>query len=179
VLNRDTGHAGEYDAEKTRTVHRCTARAFLAVLLAVPGSSWQFARFVITAQIACRAATLGSTTGQHREVQILVDLPDVVLPALSRQPFSAPVHRWCIRQAESPATATTMDTRQLPTQEVVIRNGQPVWRVCGAGMCVEDASGIRAMSAYRALCSSHGIEPPCTDLSLPCRGPSECDEPGV
>lgn len=72
-----------------------------------------------------------------------------------------------------------MDTRQLPTQEVVIRNGQPVWRVCGSGMCIEDASGTRAMNAYRALCASRGIEPPFVGLELPCRGPSESDEPGV
>jgi hypothetical protein len=72
-----------------------------------------------------------------------------------------------------------MDTRNLPTQEVVIRDGQPIWRVCGSGLCVEDPSGTRAMSAFKALCLSRGIEPLCMDPILPCRGPSECDEPGV
>jgi hypothetical protein len=72
-----------------------------------------------------------------------------------------------------------MDTRSLPTQEVVIRDGQPVWRVCGAGLCVEDASGTRAMSAFRALCLSRGIEAPCIDPIMPCRGPFESDEAGV
>jgi hypothetical protein len=72
-----------------------------------------------------------------------------------------------------------MDVRRLPTTEVVIRNGQPIWRVCGAGMCVEDCSGTRAMVTFRALCASRGITPPCDGIELPCRGPSESDEPGV
>jgi hypothetical protein len=42
-----------------------------------------------------------------------------------------------------------------------------------------DASGTRAMAAFRALCSSRGIEAPCTGPVMPCRGPSESDEPGV
>lgn len=77
-----------------------------------------------------------------------------------------------------------MDTRQLPTQEVIIRGGQPIWRVCGQGMCVEDSSGTRAMAAFRALCASRGLTvprcgPPEHGLCLPCRGPSQVDEPGV
>lgn len=72
-----------------------------------------------------------------------------------------------------------MDTRDLPTTEVVIRDGQPVWQVCGAGMCVEERSGRRAMDAFLALCASRGIVPPCTGPELPCRGPTESDEPGV
>lgn len=72
-----------------------------------------------------------------------------------------------------------MDFRALPTQEVVIRDGQPIWRVCGCGLCVEDASGTRAMAAFEALCISHGIEPPACGASMPCRGPSESTEPGV
>lgn len=72
-----------------------------------------------------------------------------------------------------------MDTRQLPTTEVVIRDGQPVWRVCGGGLCVENQSGIRAMTTFRAMAVSHGIELPSSSPSLPWRGPSEVDEPGV
>ena len=67
-----------------------------------------------------------------------------------------------------------MDTRNLLTQEVVIRDGQPIWRVCGDGICVEHPSGTRAMEMYRAL-----RHPPAIDPIAPCRGPSECDEPGV
>jgi hypothetical protein len=69
--------------------------------------------------------------------------------------------------------------RDLPTWEVVIRNGQPIWRVCGAGVCVEAGSGSRALADFEALCRTHGIEPPRGGPSLPERGPSEVDEPGV
>jgi hypothetical protein len=72
-----------------------------------------------------------------------------------------------------------MDFRRLPTQELVIRDGQPIWRVCGQGYCVEDPSGTRAMASFKALCLSRGIEPSCDGPELPCRGPSEADEPGV
>jgi hypothetical protein len=72
-----------------------------------------------------------------------------------------------------------MDLRQLPTQEIIIRDGQPIWRVCGQGYCVENASGTRAMAAFKALCLSRGIEAPCDGPVMPCRGPSESDEPGV
>jgi hypothetical protein len=69
--------------------------------------------------------------------------------------------------------------RALPTQEVIIREGQPIWRVCGAGLCVEDRSGTKAMAAFQALCVSRGIEPPTRGPHVPCRGPSESTEPGV
>lgn len=72
-----------------------------------------------------------------------------------------------------------MDARNLPTREVVIRDGQPIWRVCGGGICVEEHSGVRAMEALRAMALSHGIELPAGCPSLPMRGPSEVDEPGV
>jgi hypothetical protein len=72
-----------------------------------------------------------------------------------------------------------MDTRRMPTQELVIRNGQAVWRVCAQGLCVEDASGVRAMAVFRELATSRGIELPSAGQELPWRGPSEVDEPGV
>jgi len=96
----------------------------------------------------------------------------------SQQAISAAVHNRYIL-ANYPSHRLSMDVRQLPTQEMVIRGGQPIWRVCGQGYCVEDPSGIRAMATYRALCSSRGIDAPCTGPVMPCRGPSESDEPGV
>jgi hypothetical protein len=72
-----------------------------------------------------------------------------------------------------------MEFRSLPTQEVIIREGQPIWRVCGAGLCVEDRSGTKAMAAFQAECISQGIELPSSGLTMPCRGPSESTEPGV
>jgi hypothetical protein len=65
----------------------------------------------------------------------------------------------------------------LPTREMVINEqGQPVWRICGRGICVETPSGATAQAEFEALCSSIGLEPP-TDA--PERGPSDVDEPGV
>lgn len=66
----------------------------------------------------------------------------------------------------------------MPTREVVIRDGEPIWRICGMGLCVEDRSGIRAAAEFDALCLSMGIEPP-DGPAVPVRGPSEVDEPGV
>jgi hypothetical protein len=69
-----------------------------------------------------------------------------------------------------------MDARSLPTREMVIRDGQPVWRVCGQGICIETGSGVRAQAELEALCVSMGLEPA---GEPPRRGPSESDEPGV
>ena len=72
-----------------------------------------------------------------------------------------------------------MDFRGLPTTEVIIRDGQPVWRVCGQGVCVEDRSGTQAMAAYRAKCRDLGMPSTVCSGNAPCRGPCEVDEPGV
>lgn len=70
-----------------------------------------------------------------------------------------------------------MDPRSLPTREMVINAaGQPVWRVCGLGLCLETGSGTTAQAEFEALCVSMGLEPPAGDAE---RGPSEVDEPGV
>lgn len=69
-----------------------------------------------------------------------------------------------------------MDSRRLPTREMVIRDGQPVWRVCGMGLCIETGSGVKAQAEFEALCVSMGLE---TTGDAPRRGPSEVDEPGV
>jgi hypothetical protein len=128
--------------------------------------------------IARHHCSLASTTGQYSQIQILIHFADVVVAGQSQQPISGTVHIPYIL-ANYPSHRLSMDLRQLPTQEMIIRNGQPIWRVCGQGYCVEDASGTRAMAAFRALCSSRGIEAPCTGPVMPCRGPSEVDEPGV
>lgn len=70
-----------------------------------------------------------------------------------------------------------MDSRRMPTREMVINaQGQPVWRVCGMGLCIETGSGVTAQAEFEALCLSMGLEPP---TEPPRRGPSEVDEPGV
>lgn len=72
-----------------------------------------------------------------------------------------------------------MDYRNMPELEVVIRDGQPIWRVCGMGLCVEDGSGTRAAEVFDALCRSRGVELPRFGEYRPHRGPCEVDEPGV
>lgn len=73
----------------------------------------------------------------------------------------------------------TDTSRDLPTRELVIRDGQAIWRICGLGMCVEDPSGTRAAAEFEAMCRARGLELPSRGPALPCRGPSEVDEPGV
>ncbi len=67
----------------------------------------------------------------------------------------------------------------LPTWEVVARDGQILWRVCGAGLCVESCCGQRALADFEALCLSKGITPPRGGPSLPQRGPDVVGDPGV
>ena len=75
--------------------------------------------------------------------------------------------------------AVAMSSAEMPTWDVIPRGGQLLWRVCGCGLCVEACCGERALAEFEALCRSHGIEPPSYGHSLPQRGPSEVDEPGV
>jgi hypothetical protein len=69
-----------------------------------------------------------------------------------------------------------MNCRNLPTREMVISNGQPVWRICGQGICLETGSGVTAQAQFDALCASMGLDPA---SGIAYRGPSEVDEPGV
>lgn len=67
----------------------------------------------------------------------------------------------------------------MPTREMVISaDGQPIWRVCGMGVCIETGSGTRAQAELEALCVSMGLDPAAAD-DRPRRGPTEVDEPGV
>ena len=69
-------------------------------------------------------------------------------------------------------------TCALPTTEMVIRDGQPVWLVQGDGISVEHPSGQVAARMFREICESRGPLPQ-DPGEQPRRGPSECDEPGV
>lgn len=66
------------------------------------------------------------------------------------------------------------------SREVVIRNGEPVWRLCSGGICVECGSGTQAASIIAAFEASHGL-PPVRHQSLgrPQRGPDMVPDPGV
>ena len=69
-------------------------------------------------------------------------------------------------------------TCSLPTTEMVIRDGQPVWLIQGDGISVEHPSGQVAVRLFRQQCESRGLHPQ-DPGEQPRRGPSECDEPGV
>ena len=66
----------------------------------------------------------------------------------------------------------------LPTTELIIRDGIPVWLVQGGGVkaVAEDRRTAEAMFACE--CERRGLQLP-TGSDQPRRGPSECDEPGV
>jgi len=66
------------------------------------------------------------------------------------------------------------------TREIVIRDGQPIWRVCSGGICVECASGTQAASVIDAFEASqgHGLTRH-PSLGKPERGPDMVPDPGV
>ena len=66
----------------------------------------------------------------------------------------------------------------LPTTELVIRDGIPVWLIQGGG--VESVSTDRqaAAAAFTLECQRRGLQLPGGN-EQPRRGPSEVDEPGV
>lgn len=66
----------------------------------------------------------------------------------------------------------------LPTTELIIRNGIPVWLVQGGGVEVTGSDWRTAEAMFRQACESRGLQFP-GGSEQPRRGPSECDEPGV
>jgi len=51
-----------------------------------------------------------------------------------------------------------------PTIEVVERNGEPVWRVTGLGICVENRCGARARELWQQLAEAEGYSGPAPEL---------------
>lgn len=47
-----------------------------------------------------------------------------------------------------------------PVIEVVIVNGEPMWQVCGGGVCVRNKAGKRALEMFWAVCQSKGLQVP-------------------
>jgi hypothetical protein len=66
----------------------------------------------------------------------------------------------------------------LPTTELVIRDGIPVWLIQGWGVEAVSANRHAALRSFRQTCESRGLQLP-SGSEQPRRGPSECDEPGV
>jgi hypothetical protein len=67
---------------------------------------------------------------------------------------------------------------QLPTTEMVIENGQPIWLVSGAGIEVRHPGGRAALELFHRECKNRGLLLP-GGGEQPRRGPTEVDEPGV
>lgn len=57
-------------------------------------------------------------------------------------------------------TTPTADQSVYPTIEVVVRDGQPIWQVSGAGMVVHAHAGHKALERYWALCRTNGLDVP-------------------
>ena len=66
----------------------------------------------------------------------------------------------------------------LPTTELVIRDGVPVWLMQGGGVEVTAADRHTAAAQFAQECQRRGLQLP-AGSEQPRRGPSECDEPGV
>lgn len=52
------------------------------------------------------------------------------------------------------------DQSVYPLIEVVIRDGQPVWQVSGAGITVHAQGGKRALELFWAACAAKGLQLP-------------------
>ena len=66
----------------------------------------------------------------------------------------------------------------LPTTELVIRDGIPVWLVQGGGVEAWADDWRTAEAMFCQSCESRGLQLP-GGGEQPRRGPSEVDEPGV
>jgi hypothetical protein len=66
----------------------------------------------------------------------------------------------------------------LPTTELVIRDGIPVWLVQGGGVQAVDRDRRTAEAQFALECQRRGLQLP-SGNEQPRRGPSEVDEPGV
>jgi len=66
----------------------------------------------------------------------------------------------------------------LPTIELVIRDGIPVWLVQGGGVEAAHSDRHAAAAQFVLECQRRGLQLP-SGNDQPRRGPSECDEPGV
>jgi hypothetical protein len=66
----------------------------------------------------------------------------------------------------------------LPTLELVIRDGTPVWLIQCEEVAAEHQDRRTAAQLFTAQCQSRGLRLP-DGGAQPRRGPSEVDEPGV
>jgi hypothetical protein len=62
------------------------------------------------------------------------------------------------------------------SQEIVIRDGEPVWRLCLGSQCVEERSGLLALQGLRRIAAEHGLEITRDGLQC-CRAPETGPDP--
>jgi hypothetical protein len=60
----------------------------------------------------------------------------------------------------------------VPVLEVVVSDGEPIWRLCAGEHCVESKSGPEAWLKLQRLCCDAGIT-----LPLPLEGPGPAPGP--
>jgi hypothetical protein len=53
-----------------------------------------------------------------------------------------------------------MQQSVYPMIEVVQINGEPIWQVCGSGICTRHRAGYRALEMFWMQCSSQGLQAP-------------------
>ena len=53
-----------------------------------------------------------------------------------------------------------MQQSVYPMIEVVQVNGEPIWQVCGSGICTRHRAGNRALESFWAQCKQQGVEVP-------------------
>jgi hypothetical protein len=53
-----------------------------------------------------------------------------------------------------------MQQSVYPMIEVVQVNGEPIWQVCGSGICTRHKAGYRALESFWAQCKQQGVEVP-------------------
>jgi hypothetical protein len=47
-----------------------------------------------------------------------------------------------------------------PMIEVIMSNGEPIWQVCGGGICTRHRSGASALELFYVKCQSKGLTLP-------------------
>jgi len=67
----------------------------------------------------------------------------------------------------------------VPVLEVVVSNGEPIWRLCAGDLCAESRSGAEAWLKLLILCRDAGITLATTGIARPAVGPPPLPDPGV
>jgi len=98
---------------------------------------------------------------------------------LSGRASLAHAPRWLTGNLQHHSSSTVQPDPLVPVLEVVISNGEPIWRLCAGDLCAESKSGAGAWLKLLRLCRDAGIELATTGLTGPTVGPPPLPDPGV